>query len=145
MHLSSFRSIHTTSALIRSAVACLAIFVLAGCSETPTAPPAGNEESAKKELGPPPAGQTEPDVEYDSIELPNPAAGEKSVRDLGTKTLNETVDYYVGGPQQASPPDGQFPAGTEVQIVERAGSYTLVETADGVRAYVPSSAVGILE
>ncbi|MCH5376670.1 MAG: serpin family protein, partial [Planctomycetes bacterium] len=55
--------------------------------------------------------------------------------------LNES-DFYTTGPQQGRPPDGAFPAGTKVRIVEESGSYVLVNAADGVEAYVASDAVG---
>lgn len=140
-----FRFRHGQARFVRVCLltASFCLFGAIGCSEQPT--PAPQPQEAKKELGPPPSGQSEPEIQSDPIELPNPMAGEKSVRDLGTKTLSETVDYYSNGPQQASPPDGQIQAGTEVTIIERAGSYTLIETADGIRGYVASSAVGVLE
>ena len=40
---------------------------------------------------------------------------------------------------------GKFPAGTEVNIVETAGSYTLVRSQDGVKAYVAADAVQEIE
>lgn len=51
------------------------------------------------------------------------------------------ADYYTSGPQQGRPPDGRFPAGTEVTIVEDAGSYLLVRSGEGVEAYVAADAV----
>ena len=58
-----------------------------------------------------------------------------------THTITTQTEYYTTGPQQGRPPDGKLAADTEVNIVRQAGSYTLVETADGVQAYVASDAV----
>jgi len=49
--------------------------------------------------------------------------------------------YYTTGPQQGRPPDGEFPAGTKVDIVEDAGSYVLVRSDGGIEAYVAADAV----
>ena len=49
--------------------------------------------------------------------------------------------YYTTGPQQGRPPDGKFPAGTLVTVLKEAGSYMLVESKDGVVAYVASGSV----
>ncbi len=49
--------------------------------------------------------------------------------------------YYKDGPQQDRGPDGEFPAGTAVRIIERAGSYVRVESADGVEAYIAADAI----
>ncbi|QDV23166.1 DUF1559 family PulG-like putative transporter [Aureliella helgolandensis] len=51
------------------------------------------------------------------------------------------TEYYTTSPQQGRPPDGKFPAGTKVSIVEEAGSYVLVKSEDGVEAYVGAGAV----
>lgn len=51
------------------------------------------------------------------------------------------TDYYTTGPQQLGPPDGRFPSGTWVSIVEEAGSYVLVKSASGIEAYVAADAV----
>jgi serpin B len=44
--------------------------------------------------------------------------------------------YYTTGPQQGRPPDGTFKAGTQVNVLKNAGSYTLVRSVDGIEAYV---------
>lgn len=53
-----------------------------------------------------------------------------------THVVTSDAEYYVGGPQQARPPDGTFRAGTMVSIVEEAGSYTLVRSKNGITAYI---------
>jgi hypothetical protein len=55
--------------------------------------------------------------------------------------IHADTDYYTTGPQQGRPPDGQLPAGTKVNVVREAGSYTLVRTEAGVEAYVASDAL----
>lgn len=51
------------------------------------------------------------------------------------------TEYYTTGPQQGRPPDGKFPAGTKVSIVEEVGSYVLVKSEGGVEAYVAADAI----
>ena len=57
--------------------------------------------------------------------------------EIGTKT-----PYYTGGPQQGRPPEGQLWPGTPVRLLEKAGSYSLIRTADGVEAYIETAAIG---
>lgn len=58
-----------------------------------------------------------------------------------THTIKLPTDYYKGGPQQASPPDGQLASGVKVKIVQESGSYTLISTEDGVEGYVSADAL----
>jgi len=58
-----------------------------------------------------------------------------------THTITTETEYYTTGPQQGRPADGKLAADTAVNIVRQAGSYTLIETPDGVQAYVTSDAV----
>jgi serpin B len=58
-----------------------------------------------------------------------------------THVIAADSEYYTSGPQQGRPPDGKFPAGTKVRIVELAGSYVLVRSDSGVEAYVAADAV----
>ena len=53
--------------------------------------------------------------------------------------------YYTGGPQQARPPDGELMKGTRVRVLENAGSYSVVRTADGIEGYVSTAAIGPAE
>lgn len=55
------------------------------------------------------------------------------------------TEYYTSGPQQGRPADGRFPKGTRVKSLETAGSYVLVQSSDGVEAYVAADAVGQVE
>ncbi len=49
--------------------------------------------------------------------------------------------FYLSGPQQGRPPDGEFRAGTLVRIVEEAGSYILVQSEENITAFVDASAL----
>jgi len=53
---------------------------------------------------------------------------------------HDTV-FYKTGPQQAMPPDGNFEAGTRIEVIETAGSYTLVRAEDGRQGYVSADAI----
>jgi len=61
--------------------------------------------------------------------------------DKTTHVIATDALYYKGGPQQAQPPDGTFKAGTKITLIEEAGSYSLVRSADGVEAYVAADAL----
>jgi hypothetical protein len=75
----------------------------------------------------------------------------KSAREQGRPILalapahRITADtaYYQTGPQQMTPPDGTFRAGTKVALIRTAGSYSLVTSAAGVEAWVASEAVAV--
>ncbi len=58
-----------------------------------------------------------------------------------THVVTTDTPYYESGPQQSRPPEGTLRAGTRVRILEEAGSYTRVETEDGIRGYVASDAL----
>ena len=58
-----------------------------------------------------------------------------------SRVIGVETEYYTTGPQQGRSPDGTFPAGTNVSILEEAGSYILVRSESGVEAYVAAEAV----
>ncbi|MFO1092578.1 MAG: MG2 domain-containing protein [Planctomycetaceae bacterium] len=58
-------------------------------------------------------------------------------------TLKSDAEYYKASPAQMSPPDGTFPAGTKVTVIRRAGSYSLVRSADGIEAFVATDALSL--
>jgi hypothetical protein len=58
-----------------------------------------------------------------------------------THVVHADSVYYTDGPQQSRPPDGTFKAGTKVKLVREAGSYSLVESAGGVAAYVSTGSL----
>ena len=62
-----------------------------------------------------------------------------------THVLTVETEYYLGGPQQARPPDGQFTAGLKVKLIEQAGSYFQVESESGVTAYIAADALQRIE
>ncbi|MFP6575859.1 MAG: hypothetical protein VB912_11945, partial [Pirellulaceae bacterium] len=43
-----------------------------------------------------------------------------------THVISSEETYYLDGPQQMRPPDGKFKAGTKVELVQEAGSYSVV-------------------
>jgi hypothetical protein len=51
------------------------------------------------------------------------------------------VHYYLGGPQQARPPEGQFKPGTRVTLVRKNGSYCVVKSETGITAHVATTAL----
>lgn len=73
----------------------------------------------------------------------NAFAEKPSVRKRADAThyVVRNTPYYVTGPQQARPADGTFQAGTRVRLLRQAGSYALVRSGAGVRAYVSTSAI----
>jgi len=83
------------------------------------------------------AGCREPSPARNSPSTSESSAPEKAF----THEIIRPTEYYLGGPQQARPPDGQFPAEMPVRVVEEAGSYTLIEAKTGVQAYVAADAI----
>lgn len=55
--------------------------------------------------------------------------------DLKFVVYKETA-YYVEGPWQGRSPDGMMREGTPLKILKDIGSYSLVETSMGLKAYV---------
>ena len=55
--------------------------------------------------------------------------------------ITASTAYYVSGPQQSRPPEGQFDAGTRVTIAKRNGAYLLVTDKKGLTAWVNADAV----
>ena len=62
-----------------------------------------------------------------------------------THVLTVETEYYLGGPQQARPPDGQFTVGVKVKLIEQAGSYSQVESESGITAYIAADAIQRIE
>ena len=56
--------------------------------------------------------------------------------------IGTATPYYTGGPQQGRPPEGQLWPGTPVKVLQDAGSYSLIRTADGIEAYIETAAIG---
>ena len=72
-------------------------------------------------------------------------SAEKPRSEQGAETYTHVVTadtvYYLGGPQQARPPEGTFTAGTRVVLIRDAGSYGQVRSETGVEAYVSSGSL----
>ena len=58
-----------------------------------------------------------------------------------THVLTSDTPYYTQGPQQARPPNGTLTAGTLVAVIEDQGSYTVIQTKEGVVGHVASGAL----
>lgn len=62
-----------------------------------------------------------------------------------THIVTADTVYYMSGPQQARPPEGIFKAGTKVTLIQNAGSYCVVRSASGIRAYVSTDSLQLIE
>jgi hypothetical protein len=58
-----------------------------------------------------------------------------------THVLKKDTAFYLNGPQQGRPADGQLVKGAKVQLIKDAGSYCQVRTEDGRTAYVARDAM----
>ena len=66
-------------------------------------------------------------------EKPDP---QKEPFEAATHVIAPAAGYYRSVPQQGQQPDGEFPAGTKVEILEETDEYIKVRTADGTEAYL---------
>ena len=95
-------------------------------------------DNAPSQPGPP----DNPEQPTQPIELPTePAANPAPSGDGITHLVIQDAIYFKSAPQQDGSPDGGFRAGTKVTLVEDAGSYALVRSADGIEAYVSVTAL----
>ena len=74
-------------------------------------------------------------------EPPFKVLGELGDQDKFSHVISTETEYYTTGPQQGRPADGKFPAGTKINIVKKAGSYVLVNSEKGIKAYVSTNAI----
>jgi hypothetical protein len=87
------------------------------------------------------SGQTPPaNIEGGDAAASTTAPGGTFNRDYPC-TIRTEAEYYASGPQQGSPPDGTFAAGTAVKVLRETGGYWLVESEAGATGYVDSQAV----
>ena len=100
----------------------LTIALLMGCSSEATTPPQPAQEPAVQQTKQSPVPQTKTDQTF-------------------THTITTDTEYYLGGPQQARPPEGKMKAGTKVMLVEEAGSYCRVKSEDGVVGFVAADSL----
>ena len=82
-----------------------------------------------------PSSPAVPDNEQQHID------GKQDADEDFTHVLTVETEYYLGGPQQARPPDGKFTVGVKVKLIEQAGSYSQVESESGITAYVAADTV----
>ncbi len=139
----------------KATLAVLGVLVAAwgaGCSPSHEEPQRPKEPPSIRSLGPshseppPPQEQQQPKTkEAKPGETPqapaNPEPGAAGPGPKWTHQLVRAVEYYNDGPQQMRPPDGKLPAGAKVRVIRSAGSYALVESESGVRAYVAADAL----
>jgi hypothetical protein len=71
-------------------------------------------------------------------------ASEQQAEPAFTHVIATDTAYYLTGPQQASPPDGTFKAGTKVWLLREAGSYVRVRAENGTEAYVSRDSLAAL-
>ena len=81
-----------------------------------------------------------PAEEVESVE--QSSGGPAAVAGKFPHVITTGSAYYVGGPQQARPPDGTLMKGTRVRVIQNAGSYSIVRTADGIEGYISTAAIG---
>ena len=111
---------------MRSCTGMLLMFVLClGCNRA--------EEARRK--------ATENNLKQIELALKNNHETHDSSDSELSHVIAAETEYYTTGTQQGRPPDGKFPTGTKVSIVEEAGSYVLVKSEGGVEAYVGAGAV----
>jgi len=58
-----------------------------------------------------------------------------------THVISIETEYDTTGPQQGRLPDGKFSAGTKVNAIEEAGSYSPVRSINGVEAFAAMDAL----
>ena len=95
---------------------------------------AGNATETKPDRDKPAADQGGPQLIGPGVSGPSDAA-------KPTHVVSIAAEYYTTGPQQGRPPDGKFEAGTNVTLIESAGSYSRVRTSAGDEAYVATDAL----
>lgn len=62
-----------------------------------------------------------------------------------THVVTQNAPYYVDGPSQLAPPQGELPRGTKVLVIRNTGTYSRVLTADFIDAYVWNNSLMELE
>jgi len=117
----------------RGILLLLATMVFTGCK------PGGVSPAAQDKPEDQPHDQATTETEGPKLLAPgNAPAAKASFPDV----ITSSTAYYTGGPQQGRPADGTLAEGTPVRVISDAGSYSVVETADGIHAYVSTGAIG---
>lgn len=102
------------------------LFCLSGCSDTAA----------------PPAAETKEEVSVATSEV---ELAQESSEFAPTHRLSSEANYYTTGPQQGRPADGTLPEGTQVEVLESAGTYALVRAESGEQGYVSQDVLLALE
>ena len=126
MRRRSFRVQDRVSILAAVTPALLLLMLAAGCSETPTS------DSSR-----PPGARDVPATRAAPASEPVAADSKRAIGPLGTP-------YYESSPAQGRPPDGELPPGTVVELLETAGSYSLVKW-NTQRAWVATDSLKAIE
>ena len=71
--------------------------------------------------------------------LPAPKANQ--VHLIADAVITSKTVYYVSGPQQSRPPEGEFEIGTRVSVEKINGAYLLVTDKKGITAWVSADSV----
>ena len=71
--------------------------------------------------------------------LPTPKSNQ--VPQVTDAVITSKTVYYISGPQQSRPPDGEFEAGTRVRVERINGAYLLVTNRKGQTAWVDADSV----
>jgi hypothetical protein len=117
----------------RGILLLLATMVFTGCKPGSVSPATQNKPEDK------PQDQSITATEGPKLLAPgNAPTAKASFPDV----LTSSTAYYTTGPQQGRPADGTLAEGTPVRVIAGAGSYSVVETADGIHAYVSTGAIG---
>jgi hypothetical protein len=117
----------------RGILLLLATIVFTGCK------PGGVSPATKDKPEDKPQDQSITATEGPKLVAPgNAPAVETEFPDV----ITSSTAYYTDGPQQGRPPDGTLPEGTQIRVISDAGSYSVVQTADGIHAYVSTGAIG---
>ena len=74
---------------------------------------------------------------YTIMQLPSDPSPSSSAAHV----IQVETHYYTTGPQQGRPADGKFPSGTRIKLLKVSGNYSLVESDDGIVAYVSSDSL----
>ena len=107
-------------------IVCCLVFI--GCSA-----PTENRKSDSPDA---------PDTSKPTFEkLTQPAPKANRVPLVANAVITSKTVYYVGGPQQSRPPEGEFTAGTKVTIAKMNGHYLLVTDKKGLTAWVSADSV----
>ena len=65
----------------------------------------------------------------------------QDVPQVADAVITSKTVYYMGGPQQSRPPEGEFAAGTRVTVAKINGAYLLVTDKKGLTAWVSADSV----